>query len=338
MKINRSNRNVSHHSGDDYDSYEFYEEQFNRQHTDRRARRKRKPRVTPPTMHTMRNEAHDLADTSGVEGGFHPTYRPSKYEARWLLSSLETFYDQTWITDVEALIKGGKEASVYRCAAHPRTQREFLAVKVYRPRMFRSLSNDKMYREGRQVLTDEGRIVKETDHRTMRAIGKKSAFGEQVAHTSWLMHEFTTLSQLYEAGAAVPEPVAASDNAILMSYLGDGQMAAPLLNDVRLDVDEARALFAEVLRNVELMLKFEMIHGDLSAYNILYWQGRITIIDFPQVTNSRTNSNAQFILQRDIERICEYFERQGLQTDPAGVFRRLVESHPRRFYTVETEE
>jgi len=317
------------------DEYEFYEQQFNQAHTDRRARRRRKPRIVPPTQHTIKDEANDLADTNGLEGGFHPTYQPSKYEAGWLLSSLETFYEQTWITDVQALVKGGKEASVYRCAAHPRTQREFLAVKVYRPKMFRSLSNDKMYREGRQILTAEGRAVKETDHRTMRAIGKKSAFGEHVAHTSWLMHEFATLSRLYEAGAAVPQPIAAGDNAILMGYVGDGQMAAPLLNDVRLDSDEALRLFSEVLRNLDLMLKFEMIHGDLSAYNILYWEGRITIIDFPQVTNSRTNSNAHFILQRDIERICDYFQRQGVRSDPDAVFRRLLNAHPRGFYYAE---
>ncbi|HLY27518.1 MAG TPA: RIO1 family regulatory kinase/ATPase, partial [Aggregatilineales bacterium] len=148
-------------------------------------------------------------------------------------------------------------------------------------------------------------------------------------------HEFATLSRLYEAGAAVPQPIAAGDNAILMGYVGDGQMAAPLLNDVRLDSDEALRLFSEVLRNLDLMLEFDMIHGDLSAYNILYWEGRITIIDFPQVTNSRTNSNAHFILQRDIERICDYFQRQGVRSDPDAVFRRLLNAHPRGFYYAE---
>jgi RIO kinase 1 len=193
--------------------------------------------------------------------------------------------------------------------------------------MFRSLSNDKMYREGRQILTAEGRAVKETDHRTLRAIGKKTAFGAEAAHTSWLMHEYNTLDTLYRAGANVPQPLAASENAILMSYFGDVHMAAPTLNEVRLEREEAEPLFHKVLRNIELMLQQGMIHGDLSAYNILYWEGEIILIDFPQVTNSRANSNAHFILRRDIERICEYFARQGVKTDALIILNGLVERY-----------
>ncbi len=66
-----------------------------------------------------------------------------------------------------------------------------------------------------------------------------------------------------------------------------------------------------------------MIHGDLSAYNILYWEGKITLIDFPQVSNIETNSNAYFILERDITRTCEYFARQGLHRDAAVIMDRL---------------
>jgi RIO kinase 1 len=153
----------------------------------------------------------------------------------------------------------------------------------------------------------------------MRALGKKTAFGVQVQHTSWLMHEYTTMDLLWRAGAAVPEPVAASDNAVLMSYHGDESMAAPPLNTVGLATDEATVLFAEVMRNVELMLSHGLIHGDLSAYNILYWQDAITIIDFPQVTHSQTNPNAYFILHRDITRVCEYFAAQGVAHDPLRI-------------------
>jgi len=80
------------------------------------------------------------------------------------------------------------------------------AAKVYRPREFRNLRNDKMYREGRPILTAAGRRVKKTDHRLLRAVGKKTEFGVQVEHTSWLMYEYTTLKQLHDAGAAVREP------------------------------------------------------------------------------------------------------------------------------------
>jgi len=265
-----------------------------------------------------------LADeTSGLEGGFHTTYQPSRYEEGWLLSSLRAFYDQGLITDVLALVKGGKEASVYRCAAHPATGMAFLAAKVYRPRMFRNLRNDAMYRQGREILTPDGRPAGRQADRIRRAIRNKTAFGAQAQHTSWLMYEHMALESLHQVGAAVPRPVAASENAVLMSYHGDAQIAAPTLNTVSLERDEAERLFREVMRNVELMLQQGLIHGDLSAYNILYWVsadtgGEITIIDFPQVTDLHTNNKARFILERDIQRTCDYFAQQGVQCDPTA--------------------
>jgi RIO kinase 1 len=71
------------------------------------------------------------------------------------------------------------------------------------------------------------------------------------------------------------------------------------------------------------MLENGYIHGDLSAYNILYWDGVITLIDFPQVTQSRGNAHAKEILERDITRVCEYFSDQGVRCDPDAIMRRM---------------
>lgn len=301
------------------DRYEEYEEQFDPLRNDRQARRQRKPKVSHTPKKAATEVVSEIADPVGLEEGFKTTYRPARYEEGWLLSSISGFYDQQLITDVLSQIRGGKEASVYLCAAHESTGVEWLAAKVYRPRMFRQLRNDSQYRQGRQILTGDGRAVKKTDHRIMRAINKKTDFGVQVQHTSWLMHEYTTLNQLYKAGAAVPQPFAAGENAILMGYCGDDQMAAPTLNTVHLDREEAPRLFKEALRNIEVMLQQGLIHGDLSAYNMLYWDGQITLIDFPQVTEVHTNPDAYPILQRDITRTCEYFAQWGVRCDPAAL-------------------
>jgi RIO kinase 1 len=324
------------------DEYEHYAELFDPEYAGRHARRGRKPQ--PRRGATPSQAVGELVEPAGLEAGFVTTYQPARYETEWLLSSLRPFYDEHLIHDVLAQVKGGKEASVYRCAADPTVGRilakpsssarqhsevsangraALLAAKVYRPRMFRNLRNDKIYREGRPILTADGRPVKKTDHRVMRAIGKKTAFGEQVKHTSWVMYEYTTMERLYRAGAAVPRPIAVAENAILMEYYGDERRAAPTLNEVGLEPGEAARLFQEVLRNVDLLLQHGQIHGDLSAYNILYWQGRIAIIDFPQVTDLRSNSQAAFILQRDISRVCEYFARQGVRCDAAAIMDEL---------------
>jgi RIO kinase 1 len=298
------------------DKYEHFEELFEPietgHHTRRRPKANHKPKKTRSQI-----IAELTDDSSDVELGFNTTYKPSRYEAGWLLSSLYSFYDEGLITDVLALVKGGKEASVYLCQAHPAVGTDLLAAKVYRPRMFRNLRNDKMYRQGREILVAGGNPAGRDSGYIERAIRNKTPFGLQAAHTSWLMYEFTALEQLYQAGAAVPQPIASSDNAILMSYHGDEQMAAPTLNTVDLEPGEAEDLFREVLHNIDLMLKHDLIHGDLSAYNILYWAGEsspgeITLIDFPQVVSLHTNRKAHFILQRDIQRVCEYFAQQGV--------------------------
>jgi RIO kinase 1 len=296
----------------DYDSsvdkYEAYEELFNPLFTDRNARRRRKPRAKHVPKKPQRQVVYELAEeTAGLEGGFTTTYHPSRYEEGWLLSSLRSFYDRGLISDILGLVKGGKEASVYRCQTDAEMGSTVLAAKVYRPRKFRNLRNDSMYRQGRAILNPYGQDHDYArDQRVIRAIGKKTAFGMQVAHTSWLMHEYTALECLYNAGAAVPRPVASSENAILMSYHGDDQLPAP-------------TLLEEVLRNIDMMLQHNLIHGDLSAFNILYWEGEITLIDFPQVSDLHTNDNAFFILQRDIQRVCEYFKRQGVECDPTAI-------------------
>lgn len=309
--------------------YEDYEDIFNPLRYDRQARRRRKPKVNHRPKKTQQEIIQEVVAPIGLEAGFNTTYQPSIFEEEWLLSSLRDFYVAELITDVLALVRGGKEASVYRCAANPNSGETLLAAKVYRPRKFRNLRNDKMYREGRAILKSNGKAVKANDHRILRAVGKKSAFGEQIEHTSWLMYEYTTLQTLYQAGAAVPRPIAASDNAILMTYHGDSVLAAPTLNEIDLDPQQAQTLFREALRNIELMLEHDLIHGDLSAYNILYWKDAITLIDFPQVTNSRTNSNAAFILGRDIGRVCEYFQRQGVDCDAEAITQRLWQRYLR---------
>ncbi len=318
---------MSNHDDSYLDDLEFYEEKFSQTARGKKvAKRKQAPRPTSAT------EVAKLAEASGTEAGFTMTYVPALFEAEWLRSSLASFYEDELISDVLASVKGGKEASVYRCQAQPQTGETLLAAKVYRPRQFRNLRNDKMYRDGRTILSPEGRPIKTTDHRLMRAIGKKTGFGQQVSHTSWLMHEFTTLEKLFQLGAAVPKPFAANDNALLMSYCGNESAAAPTLNGVRLEAREAQRLFGEALRNIELMLAQGLIHGDLSAYNILYWEGAITIIDFPQITYTSSNPNARVILWRDVKRVCEYFMAQGVQAKPdriaADLWARYAEIHP----------
>jgi RIO kinase 1 len=241
------------------------------------------------------------------------SYNASHHEREWIIDSLGNFYQMHWFDDVLQLIKGGKEASVYLCSGNETTRVSHLAAKVYRPRRFRNLRKDHLYREGRERLDENGNAI--TDDGMQHAMRKRTQYGKQLLHTSWIEHEVKTMQVLKQAGADVPAIFASGNNAILMSYIGEAEMPAPALNEVDLDPAEARQLFERVLQNVEIMLAHDRVHGDLSAYNILYWDGEITLIDFPQAISPKENRNAWFIFQRDVTRVCEYFAQQGVQSD-----------------------
>ncbi len=249
------------------------------------------------------------------------TYQPSRVERGWLIDALGGFYDEKWFDDVLQIVKGGKEASVYQCKGNATTDAAFIAAKMYRPRIFRSLRNDSLYRQGRALLDEDGLVVKNAGK--LKAVHKGTGFGKDVLHTSWIEHEVRTMKTLHEAGLDVPCFYASGSNALLMEYIGDADAAAPALIDVELDPAEARPLLQRALHNVESMLRLGIVHGDLSAYNILYWEGSITLIDFPQAIDPEKNPNGFDIFERDVVRICEYFTRQGARADGRELARKF---------------
>ena len=158
-------------------------------------------------------------------------------------------------------------------------------------------------------------------------MAKKTDYGKELLHQSWVAYEFTSLETLFNAGADVPRPYTMAHNAILMRFIGDEDGCAPTLNEISLDRQEARSLFARILYNLDVLLANGIVHGDLSAYNILYWEGNITLIDFPQVVAPKININAYSIFKRDVTRICEYFSKQGVKANGSKMASELWSSH-----------
>ena len=256
---------------------------------------------------------------------FQYTYKAARFEEAWLLDSLTEIYEHQWISDVLRKVKGGKEASVYLCKAGTEMSAPFVAAKIYRPRSLRNLKNDAQYRVGRVDLDADGTALwKEADK---NAIAKRTSYGEEVRHRSWIAYEFKTMERLFAAGADVPQPYAMEKNAIVMDYIGDESSAAPILNSVSLTAGEAQELLDRVIHNMDVMLANECIHGDLSAYNILYWNGAITLIDFPQIVLPGSNPAAWNIFLRDAVRVCDYFSAQGLRCDARRIAADLWTKH-----------
>jgi RIO kinase 1 len=225
-------------------------------------------------------------------------------------TAFDHFLGEGLVTDVVRIIKTGKEASVHLCRANRSTTGEdLLALKVYHPLDRRDFRDESIYRDGEWI----------EERRIRAALQKKTRFGRMVQGSLWVSREWETLRALSESGAPVPRPLAATDEAILMTYVGDAETAAPQLRSVRPNREEAQDLFEQVMRAVELLLFRDVIHGDLSAYNVLVWEGRATVIDLPQAVDPRKNRHAEAMLQRDVVRICEHFARHGVTSSPERI-------------------
>jgi len=247
----------------------------------------------------------------------HDENEPTTTEHEEADAPLASFFDKGLITEVLRPVKSGKEATVWCCRGGPAAGAALVAAKIYRPIERRDFRNASVYREGQVIL----------DKRLSRAVQGHTRAGRAFEFSAWIYAEWETLCRLYNAGADVPRPIARADRALLMQFIGDEDGPAPALNRVSLSVAEAGAVLQSLLRNIELSLACERIHADLSPFNILYWEGRAVIIDFPQATDPRSNPNARTLLQRDIANVCRYLSRAGVSAD-AG---RLTDTLWRRF-------
>jgi RIO kinase 1 len=230
-------------------------------------------------------------------------------------ASIAPFIDLDLISAVCEPIKSGKEATVYRCRGTAASGHEQLALKVYRPRAHRSFKNDAAYREG-SLLTRIG----DGNTRAARALRNGSRFGRSVQEATWTAREWEVLRRLHAAGLRVPEPVHTADNAILMELCDDGEGGiAPPLASARLSPQLASSLYEALCADIEQMLWLDVLHADLSPYNIL-WSGQAyRIIDFPQSVDPRFNGNALPFLRRDVENVGRFCARFAEVPDPTTI-------------------
>lgn len=219
---------------------------------------------------------------------------------------IDEFIDNGVVSEVLSTIKSGKEATAYLVRGTKKLGAKYAVAKVYHERNRRNVRDSSVYTQGRVILNGQVR----------RAIESKTEAGREFEGAIWVDHEFEVLSALEYAGADVPEVYFANENAILMAHVGDPDgTPAPQLQHLKLERDEAEEVLDRLLWNVELWLANDVVHGDLSAFNILYADGRATVIDFPQAVDPRFAPAARNLLERDLANLERYFGRYGIEFD-----------------------
>ena len=226
------------------------------------------------------------------------------------------------------VIKSGKEAQVNlieRSTDDGRTV--LLARKRYLPREVKykgqlealgvqrssAFRNDVQYREGRQFRKSRDR----------RAVEQMSTYGKRLLQDRWTGHEHEVMSTLWNAEVAVPYPVAYDDDVFDLEFIGDIDGAAPQLNAAKLCADDLDEAWAQLVIGLRTITSLGFAHGDLSAYNLLWWDDRMWFIDFPQAIDIAANPMGVDFLHRDVVNVCTWFGRRGLDADADDLFAAL---------------
>ncbi|MFD5214306.1 serine protein kinase RIO [Microbacterium sp. NPDC058345] len=215
------------------------------------------------------------------------------------------------------VLKTGKEADVFlieRAVPGDPAQRTLLAAKRYRDETHRTFHRSTAYTEGRRTQNT----------RDARALARKSAHGRAVAAAQWSFAEFAALSRMHERGAPVPYPVQVNGTEVLMEFIGEGKEAAPRLAQVKADAAQLADLFDQVADIMRIFAAAGFAHGDLSAYNLLVHDGRVRVIDLPQIVDTVSNPQGLDLLHRDCVNICDWFARRRLERDPEELFSELL--------------
>jgi len=263
------------------------------------AKRMRQRRALPPI------EVFDATD--GLPDGDRwstwdqsiPTERGPRPYPDWLVTELAA-------VDTElGILKTGKEADVFLLRRGiPGTDRScLLAAKRYRSAEHRMFHRDGAYLEGRR--TRESRIN--------RAMSSRSAFGRQVISGQWASAEFSALARLHTAGVPVPYPAQILGTELLLEFIGSADgTAAPRLAETRPATAELARLWDQLVQALITLARDGLAHGDLSAYNLLVHDGRLIMIDLPQVVDVIANPRGGWFLTRDAQNISRWFAGRGL--------------------------
>jgi len=209
------------------------------------------------------------------------------------------------VTELVAEVNSGKEATIYTAHLNGAP----LIVKVFR------------------------------QHNTSHNKNKRRKVGQPQARAcSYANREYQFLTKAFRNGMRIPTPAMRINNVILMQFIGKDWSPAPQLRQVQLENPDE--VLDDIIEQLKIMFQYaKMIHGDFSEYNLLFHDGKIVVIDFPQaidmslvgnISERYLKSNLQ-VLQKDIMTIRNYFEKDyNLTFDFNEVYSYIAGKYARR--------
>jgi len=231
---------------------------------------------------------------------------------------MQNLLDRGYFDSFIGELKGGKEATVFLVGRGA----ERLAAKVYTDIEVRTFRNDDVYWSGFYI----------GDVRTVKAMKQHSAAGQRARQGIWVNREYHYLWRLFEAGLPVPRPaigpephqISEAGSVVLMQFIGDGDVPASRLSDLRLEPAAAEEAYMQSVELARSLSRLGLVHGDLSTYNLLWHEEKVWLIDVPQVVEMSAGRAAVELLQRDARSLVASFRRLGIRAEPGSLARDLL--------------
>jgi len=199
------------------------------------------------------------------------------------------FLNSGVLYEVHGVVNAGKEARVYW---GKNKEGKDLAVKIY-------LTASAEFRKGMLKYIEGDYRFKGVKHDTRSLI------------FAWAQKEFRNLEQASRAKVRVPKPIAVKNNVLVMEFIGKNGVNAPSLKEQA--PSDPEKVYEILLTYLErLYRKADLVHGDLSEYNIMMWKGKPVIFDLAQAVPT-SHPMAEFFLRRDLTNVNRFFSRLGVK-------------------------
>ncbi len=208
------------------------------------------------------------------------------------LMVIYNFLNKGTLDEIHGVVNAGKEARVYYGKNKEGEER---AVKIY-------LTSSAEFLKGMRKYIEGDKRFKSVKHDTRSLI------------STWAQKEFRNLQQAVRAKVNVPKPIAVERNVLIMEFIGKNGVSAPSLREQ--PVTNPEKVYGQLLVSLKrLYRKAELVHGDLSEYNVMMWKGKPVVFDMAQAVPT-SHPMASFLLRRDLTNLNRFFSRLGVTVVP----------------------
>jgi RIO kinase 1 len=205
---------------------------------------------------------------------------------RKTMMNIEKVFTHGIVSRMIHIISKGKEADVYLAEAGEKVNEEYVVLKIF------NQENTSFKRRTEYVKGDPRFDGVRADVRSIIRI--------------WCRKEYGNLKIAEEAQVSAPKPYYFKGNVLAMQLIGDDGVPSPILKDI--EIENPEKVLDEIIENTKRLYSANLVHGDISEYNILIKDGMPFLIDIGQGVSLGHPKAGEF-LERDVTNILYYFKK-----------------------------